>query len=403
MHVLCPVPNRIQPASSARSGPSVATHPIVEALIHNDAPVAIGVSGGKDSQAAALAVSAYLDQTGHRGPRVLVHADLGMVEWRESLPWCEDLARHLGLELLVVRRAAGGLMERWEARWASSVRRYAALETVTLVLPWSTPGMRFCTSELKTQVIGPALRRRFPGHPIINVTGVRREESAARAKLPVADLDARLSRAGAERWNWRPIIDWTIADVFGRIASDGLAPHRAYTDFGMQRVSCAFCIMSSGGDLAASARNPAHRDLYQRMVALETRSTFAFQGTRWLADVAPDLLSAQERAAVSEAKERAAVRKASEQELPKDLLYVKGWPTRVPTDTEAALLASVRRRVCAAVNIAGDFLDPVHIQQRYADLIAKRKLRESGAKPTEPTVSVAAAVPDETLSAELCA
>jgi hypothetical protein len=38
------------------------------------------------------------------------------------------------------------MVERWESRWESSVRRYAALETVTLVLPWSTPSMRFCTS-----------------------------------------------------------------------------------------------------------------------------------------------------------------------------------------------------------------------------------------------------------------
>lgn len=177
------------------TGAPIATDPQVQALLARaETAVAIGVSGGKDSQAAALATVAHLDSIGHAGACVLIHRFLGLVEWEESLPVCEDLARHLGLELLVVRRRAGGLMERWEARWASSVRRYAALETVTLVLPWSTPSMRFCTSELKTQVIGPALRRRFPGRPIVNVTGVRREESAARAKLPVADLDLRGSR-----------------------------------------------------------------------------------------------------------------------------------------------------------------------------------------------------------------
>ena len=378
------------------TGAPVATDPQVDALLaHTQTAVAIGVSGGKDSQAAALATVAHLDSIGHAGTRVLIHSDLGQVEWEESLPGCEDLARHLGLELLVVRRAAGGLMERWETRWASSVRRYGALETVTLVLPWSTPSMRFCTSELKTHVIGAALRRRFPGRTIVNVTGVRREESAARAKMPIADFGTRQSRPGVESWNWRPIIDWTVAEVFGRIFSDGLVPHRAYTEFGMTRVSCRFCIMSSGPDLIASARNPAHADLYRRMVALETRSTFAFQGNRWLADVAPDLLSARERAAVAEAKERAGLRKAAERELSKDLLYIKGWPTRVPTNTESARLASVRRRVCAAADIDGQFLEPETVQQRYVDLIALRELKESRARRIKAPAPVAVAGPDE--------
>lgn len=49
----------------------------VRALIAADAPVAIGVSGGKDSCAAAIAVVEHLRAVGHKGPVVLVHADLG--------------------------------------------------------------------------------------------------------------------------------------------------------------------------------------------------------------------------------------------------------------------------------------------------------------------------------------
>jgi hypothetical protein len=37
------------------------------------APVAIGVSGGKDSSAVATRTFEYLDSFGHRGPRLLVH------------------------------------------------------------------------------------------------------------------------------------------------------------------------------------------------------------------------------------------------------------------------------------------------------------------------------------------
>ena len=113
---------------------AVATTPDIDRLIAAGAPVSIGVSGGKDSQAAAIATSAHLDQAGHRGPRILIHSDLGILEWNESLPTCQHLADHLGLELVILRRNAGDLMERWEARWASSGARYANLETVTLVL-----------------------------------------------------------------------------------------------------------------------------------------------------------------------------------------------------------------------------------------------------------------------------
>lgn len=236
--------------------PPIATAPEIETLIAAGAPVAIGVSGGKDSQAAALATIAYLDQSGHTGPRLLIHSDLGSVEWHASLPVCQELARLLGLELVVVRRKAGDLMDRWESRWASSVSRYSNLETVTLVLPWSTPSMRFCTSELKTHIIAAELKRRFKNRKIINVTGVRREESAARAKGPIASTGA-----DGRIWSWRPISDWRESEVFAYIASRGLAPHAAYTRFGMTRVSCQFCIMASQHNLLMATKVPESHQL----------------------------------------------------------------------------------------------------------------------------------------------
>ncbi len=81
--------------------------------------------------------------------------------------------------------------------------------------------------------------------------------------------------------------------------------------------------------------------------------------------------------AVAEAKERAKARVAAEKTLPRDLLYVKGWPTRLITDSEARLLAQVRTKVCAIAGIPGDYLEADLIRQRYADLLAERKARES--------------------------
>jgi tRNA(Ile)-lysidine synthase TilS/MesJ len=77
----------------------IATTPIITSLLAAHAPVAIGVSGGKDSDAAAFATVEHLDQLGHQGPRLLIHSDLGRTEWAESLPQCERLAERFGVEL----------------------------------------------------------------------------------------------------------------------------------------------------------------------------------------------------------------------------------------------------------------------------------------------------------------
>jgi len=339
----------------------------IDGLLAADSPVAIGVSGGKDSQAAALATFDHLNAIGHRGPRVLIHSDLGSVEWNESLPVCRRLAAHLGVELIVVSRKAGGLLERWQSRWQSSVRRYENLETVTLVLPWSTPSMRFCTSELKTHVIAAELRRRFKGQTIVNVTGVRREESAARAKGSIASQDA-----DGKAWSWRPISDWTVAQVFARIAASGLAAHEAYTRFNMSRVSCRFCIMSNASDMAAASAAPESHGLYRHMVDMEIVSTFGFQGSRWLADVAPHLLSNFVRAEVVQAKQRAALRVTLEKLITRDMLYVKGWPTRLLTNAEAATLARVRKGVSDLIGLRSHYLDVASIHGRYAELMSEK-------------------------------
>lgn len=104
--------------------PPIAITPAITTLLRQHVPVGIGVSGGKDSQAAAIATFDHLDRIGHAGPRLLIHADLGAVEWLDSLPVCEQLAAYLGIELVIVRRRQGGLLERWESRWRGNVARY---------------------------------------------------------------------------------------------------------------------------------------------------------------------------------------------------------------------------------------------------------------------------------------
>lgn len=357
----------------------VATTPTVEEMLERDCVVAIGVSGGKDSDAVALAVGRHLDAIGHAGPKVLIHSDLGRVEWVDSLPSCQRLASRMGWELMVEKRNAGDMLARWEGRWAANVRRYAELECVKLILPWSTPSMRFCTSELKTAIITSALRKRFPGQDILNVTGIRRQESDNRAKMPVAASMTALTRKNSTGYSWNAIIEWQLEDVLQEIADAGLALHEAYTTHGASRVSCCFCIMSSAADLLAAAGCADNHAVYVSMVELEAASGFGFQGNRWLADVAPQLLSDDLRARIARAKEGARVRVALEKDLPKRLHYSKGWPTSMPSEDDAELIARVRRGVAEAVGIEVRYTTGASVRDRYAELLAKKPADASSA------------------------
>jgi len=354
------------------SSPAVATTPEVENMLARNAVVAIGVSGGKDSDACAIATSEYLDRIGHTGARLLIHADLGSVEWRQSLPKCHALGERLGWEVVVVERKAGGMMERWQTRWNNNVERYKNLSCAKLILPWSTPSMRFCTSELKSAVIASYLKKRFKGQEILNVTGIRREESAGRRKADVAKADPRLAQRGAQGFTWNPVIEWKIDEVKAAIARRGLELHEAYTRYGMTRVSCAFCIMSSAADLKASTTCIDNQDIYRTMVELEASSTFAFQSNNWLGDVAPHLLGSELADRLQAAKRAAQLREIAEKKIPLGLEYQKGWPTRLPTMDEAKRLAEVRHTVAGLVGVQAGYLEPAAILERYDELLRTR-------------------------------
>lgn len=353
---------------------TILTTAEVDAALAADSPVAIGVSGGKDSSAVALATIVYLDSVGHKGPRLLVHSDLGRVEWKDSLPSCERLAKKLGLELLVVRRQAGDMLARWEGRWKANLERYQELSCVKVILPWSTPAMRFCTSELKTDIICRALVKRFPGRTILSVTGIRREESSNRAKSPIATPQAKLKSATHKTigFNWNPILDWTLEDVLAFHRENGHELHEAYTVYGSSRVSCAFCILGSKADLKASASCPDNANVYRAMVDLELESTFAFQGDAWLCDTAPHLLTLEQKKRVPLAKAAAEKRREAEARIPSHLLYEKGWPKSVPSLAEAELLAGIRRDVAKILGVKPTFATAAEIVARYRELMAEK-------------------------------
>lgn len=211
-----------------------------------------------------------------------------------------------------------------------------------VILPWSTPSMRFCTSELKTDPITAWTKRRFGRTtPVLSVTGVRGEESANRAKQPVCSAGGSKLPPGSV--TWRPIHPWKLQDVWDIIRCSGVEPHEAYSKFGNSRVSCRYCIMSSEADLLASLKDPTGHEIFRRMCELELTSGFGFQD-KWLTGLAPGMVE-DGGARLFNALHLARFRRAAEEWLPEHLEFTKGWPHVMPTMKEAEKMAAMRSEI----------------------------------------------------------
>lgn len=217
-------------------------------LISRGALFVVNHSGGKDSQA----MFDYVRSLVPASQIVVVHADLPEVEW-EGVQ--DHIHATIGNAPLFVCRSRRTLLQMIAERGM-----------------FPSPKNRQCTSDLKRGPIERTIRQisKETGNKlIVNCMGMRAQESSGRAKLETLKLNTGNSKAGREWYDWLPIHDWTVEQVFACIAQAGQKPHWAYKA-GMTRLSCCFCIMASKADLTTAARlNP---DLYRRYVELE-RST----------------------------------------------------------------------------------------------------------------------------------
>lgn len=354
--------------------PQLAIDDATRALLARGAWVPINLSGGKDSGASGAAVVRYLDSIGHpRDRRLGIHADLGRAEWRETEAQVERQAQFMGLPLTIVRRKAGDMVQRWERRFELGLDRYQNLGTYNLIGPWSSSNNRFCQSELKAQVIGPHLARTLRGEDIVQVVGIRRDESPKRRRTPISKPDLRYAkpgnRAGTSMHLWHPIVDWTADQVFGYHDAIGLDLHFAYSA-GCSRVSCAFCIMQSVKDAKVAASIAGNIPLYLHLVEMEATSSFSFWPRLWLADIAPHLLSPALAAAIAVAKHKAVERQQIEAAMPAGLRYVKGWPIRVPANDEAEQIVVARRIILAHHGLDDPYGSPRAVIDRFAELMS---------------------------------
>lgn len=365
----------------------ITTAPEVDALIDANAPIVICVSGGKDSRLAAEQAVSYARARNHAGQIVLCYSDLGRVVWSDAKAQCQRLADRLGVELVIVRREAGGLMERWQKRWADNVERYVNLSCVKVILPWSTPSMRFCTSELKTAIIQRWIRKTYD-RPVICVLGIRRDEGnsakSGRGAAPVfkpylltiKNGKAKQPNLPAGSVDWNCIVEVKTTTVVQILRASSEPVPRSYL-FKATRYSCAFCMMATTPDLKAGTDDSDNHDLYREQCELEIVSTFSFQDKKWLSDIAPHLLTQDQRDRLILAKGAAARREALESVIPDHLLYVKGWPTVMPTTAEAELLAEVRREVGKVLGLRLKYTDWRSVIHRYAELMALNESKKA--------------------------
>ena len=135
-----------------------------------------------------------------------------------------------------------------------------------------SPDKRFCTETLKLvpieeQIYAPIWRE---GHTLVAWTGLRAEESRARATLNT--LSQVRSRRSAYKehpyWYYLPLLHWTLADVWNIHKRHGVTLNPLYSQ-GYKRVGCMPCIFASKHDLLLTSEH--HREAIDRVREWEAR------------------------------------------------------------------------------------------------------------------------------------
>lgn len=236
----------------------------IRELIESGAQFFVGHSGGKDSQAmfAVLSKIVPADQLS------VVHADLGDVEHDGVKGFIRSNIDDKELLVAQAIHADGSKKDFFSAVRAR--RASLDLQGKTEAPAFPSSAARFCTSDLKTGPIWKVIRAQGDHAIVVNCVGIRAEESPARAKKIASrgtlNVNTKNTNSKRQAFDYWPIADWTIDQVWTEIEAKGQERHPAYND-GNDRLSCVFCIFGSRGDLARGAA--ARPELLQKLTDLE--------------------------------------------------------------------------------------------------------------------------------------
>ena len=236
----------------------------IQELIEKGAQFFVGHSGGKDSQA----MFAILSKIVPADQLHVVHADLGDVEHADVKAFIRSNIDDKDLLIAQAIHADGSKKDFFTAIRARRASLDAKGRTDAPAFPSSAA--RFCTSDLKTDPIWKVIRNQGDFPIVVNCVGIRAEESKARAKKidqrGTLNVNKKNTNSKRQAFDWWPIADWSIDQVWNEIEAKGQERHPAY-DAGNDRLSCVFCIFGSRGDLRNGAE--ARPELFQKLTDLE--------------------------------------------------------------------------------------------------------------------------------------
>ncbi|MEE1764462.1 phosphoadenosine phosphosulfate reductase family protein [Streptomyces sp. SP18BB07] len=264
------------PAKKARrprkvhaSVPLMPSTTVPDKLIREADWVVVSSSGGKDSQAMLWYVVRRAKALGMLDKVVVVHADLGRVEWEGTRELAELQALLAGVRRFEVVQASGAdLLDRVEIRYGKlkakaekeAVERGEDPTTAKVPPAWPSSAARWCTPDAKRGPIRTLYTRLTAelthlGRPvrILECIGQRAAESSQRAKLAEVEINQGASNGRRHVTTWRPIHAWSDRKVWREIARSRLPYHPAY-DWGNRRLSCVFCVLGCNSDLVNGAR-----------------------------------------------------------------------------------------------------------------------------------------------------
>lgn len=230
--------------------------------IPQGARVIASISGGKDSAAMAL----HLREQGI--PFESVFCDTGW-EHPDTYTYLREVLDPAIGPIRWLKSDRGGMEElvRSKAMFPSRVRRFCTEELkvvplrqffleVCAAIPDDDPPaeVRALRSELGDEFDVTAQQIK-----VINVVGIRAEESPSRAEMSEWEVwGADYGKSRLPVMVWRPLLRWTGQDVIDIHKRHGLAPNPLYLR-GASRVGCWPCIHARKAELALVAKESPER------------------------------------------------------------------------------------------------------------------------------------------------